>query len=261
MKKESSVLIKTSENNISRIILNDPSTYNALSFNTLTLLIKCFNKLNDDKKTRVIIIEGRGKGFSAGHNLKEVSLLRGKAEYKKLFTLCSKLMISITNGSKPVIAKVHGAAFAAGCQLVATCDLAVSTDEAVFATPGVNIGLFCSTPMVAVSRNVSRKHVMKMLLTGNPIKAKYAKEIGLINDYYPESDLESEVLKLAQKIASKSTKIIKIGKEAFYKQLEMPLQKAYSYTSEVMTKNMMALDAKEGISAFIEKRIPKWKNK
>ena len=175
--------------------------------------------------------------------------------------MCSKLMLEIVEGRKPVIAKVHGAAFAAGCQLVASCDLAISSDDAIFATPGVNIGLFCSTPMVAVSRKVSRKKTMKMLITGDPIDAKYAKEIGLINDYYPISELENEVLKLAKKIASKSNITIKIGKEAFYKQLEMPLKKAYIYTSKVMTKNMMALDAKEGISAFLEKRNPKWKNK
>ena len=261
MNKETTIITKLDKDNIARIILNEPTTYNALSLSTIKSLINSFNKFNEDKKTKVIIIEGKGKGFSAGHNLKEVNSLRGKSEYKKLFTLCSKLMVTITNNSKPVIAKVHGAAFAAGCQLVATCDLALSTDDAVFATPGVNIGLFCSTPMVAVSRNVNRKHIMKMLLTGDPITANHAKEIGLINDYYKSSNLENETLTLARKIASKSNKILKIGKEAFYRQLEMPLEKAYKYTSEVMTKNMMALDAKEGISAFIEKRAPKWKNK
>ena len=261
MNKETTVITKLDKDNIARIILNEPTTYNALSLSTIKSLINSLNKFNEDKKTKVIIIEGKGKGFSAGHNLKEVNSLRGKSEYKKLFTLCSKLMVTITNNSKPVIAKVHGAAFAAGCQLVATCDLALSADDAVFATPGVNIGLFCSTPMVAVSRNVNRKHVMKMLLTGDPITANHAKEIGLINDYYKSSNLENATLSLARKIASKSNKILKIGKEAFYKQLEMPLEEAYRYTSEVMTKNMMALDAKEGISAFIEKRVPKWKNK
>ena len=170
-------------------------------------------------------------------------------------------MLEIVEGRKPVIAKVHGAAFAAGCQLVASCDLALSSEDAIFATPGVNIGLFCSTPMVAVSRKVSRKKTMKMLITGDSIDAKYAKEIGLINDHYPISELENEVLKLAKKIASKSNLTIKIGKKAFYKQLEMPLKQAYKYTSKVMTQNMMAFDAKEGISAFIEKRSPKWKNK
>ena len=169
--------------------------------------------------------------------------------------------MTIVNNKKPVIAKVHGAAFAAGCQLVATCDLALSTNEAIFATPGVNIGLFCSTPMVAVSRNVNRKTIMKMLLTGETISAQYAKEIGLINDHFESSRLDEEVLKLAETIVSKPTKVVKIGKEAFYKQLEMPLKEAYEYTSEIMSENMMTVDAKEGISAFIEKRIPNWKNK
>jgi len=169
--------------------------------------------------------------------------------------------MNIVHNSKPVIAKVHGAAFAAGCQLVASCDLALSTNDAIFATPGVNIGLFCSTPMVALSRNVSRKKAIKMLLTGEPISAKYAKEIGLINDYFEYSRLEEEVLKLAEKISSKSTKIVKIGKKAFYKQLEMPLDEAYKYTSQIMCENMMTLDAQEGISAFLEKRTPNWKNK
>ena len=170
-------------------------------------------------------------------------------------------MLEIVEGRKPVIAKVHGAAFAAGCQLVASCDLAISSEDAIFATPGVNIGLFCSTPMVAVSRKVTRKKMMKMLLTGESINANYAKEIGLINDYYPSSELEEEVLKITNKIASKSNLIVNIGKKAFYKQLEMPLNKAYKYTSEVMTKNAMKIDAKEGISAFLEKRKPSWKNK
>ena len=261
MKKLNNIILQFSNTGISRIKINEPSTYNALSLDNLRNLIKSFKKLDDDEKTKVIIIEGSGKGFSAGHNLKEISSLKGKPEYQKLFSLCSELMINITNNSKPVIAKVHGAAFAAGCQLVATCDLALSTNEAIFATPGVNIGLFCSTPMVAVSRNVSRKKTMKMLLTGEPITAKYAKEIGLINDHFDNSKLEEEVLKLAEIIASKSNKVVKIGKKAFYKQLEMPLDEAYKYTSKIMTENMMALDAKEGINALLEKRTPNWKNK
>ena len=261
MRQNSNIIVKPSNRGISRIILNEPETYNALSLDTLTSLIKYFKNFNEDEKTKVIIIEGSGKGFSAGHNLKEINSLKGKANYKKLFSLCSELMMNIINNNKPVIAKVHGAAFAAGCQLVATCDLALSTKDAIFATPGVNIGLFCSTPMVAVSRNVNRKKTMKMLLTGESIKAPYAKEIGLINDYFENSNLEDEVLKLAETIASKSTKVVKMGKEAFYKQLEMPLDKAYKYTSEVMTENMLGLDAKEGISAFLEKRSPDWKNK
>jgi enoyl-CoA hydratase/carnithine racemase len=261
MKKSSNIIVQSSNSGISRIKLNEPSTYNALSSNTLKSLIKSFKSFNNDKKTKVIIIEGSGKGFSAGHNLKEINSLKGKTEYQKLFNLCSELMMTIVHNSKPVIAKVHGVAFAAGCQLVATCDLALCTKDAIFATPGVNIGLFCSTPMVALSRNVNRKKTMKMLLTGEPITAQYAKEIGLINDYFDSSKLEKEVSKLAKTIASKSAKVIKIGKEAFYKQLEMPLDEAYKYTSKVMCENMKILDAQEGISAFLEKRAPDWKNK
>ena len=259
MKENSNIILTFLDEGISRIKINDASNYNALSSKNITSLIDIFKSLNNDNKTKVIIIEGVGKGFSAGHDLKEVRSLKNKPKYRKLFNSCSKLMMEIIEGRKPVIAKVHGAAFAAGCQLVASCDLAVSSNDAIFATPGVNIGLFCSTPMVAVSRKVSRKKTMKMLLTGDPINAEYAKEIGLINDYYPISELEEEVLKLARKIASKSNLTIKIGKKAFYKQLEMPISKAYKYTSEIMTKNAMQLDAEEGISAFLEKRKPNWK--
>ena len=246
---------------VKRVLINDPKTYNSLSYNTLSSLLKAFKKLDNDKETRVIILEGAGKGFSAGHNLKEVRGIKNRSNHLKLFKLCSKLMMQIVEGNKPVIAKVHGAAYAAGCQLAASCDLAYSTNSATFATPGVKIGLFCSTPMVAVSRKVGRKKTMKMLLTGDPITANYAKEIGLINDHYPIAELEGEVLKLAEKIASKSNLTIKIGKKGFYKQLEMPLNKAYDYTSKMMTLNMSSYDAKEGISAFIEKRNPSWKNK
>ena len=261
MKKNLYTSIQNSNNGISRIILNDPRTYNSLSQGMLKSVISAFKVLDKDERTRVIIIEGSGKGFSAGHNLKEVKSLKGKSNYNKLFDLCSELMMVITNSNKPVIAKVHGAAFAAGCQLVATCDLALSTNDAKFCTPGVNIGLFCSTPMVALSRNVSRKKAMKMLITGDPISAQYAKEIGLINDHFDDSKLEEEVLKLAETIISKSSKVVKIGKRAFYKQVTMPIDRAYKFTSRVMSENMMSLDAKEGISAFLEKRTPKWKDK
>ena len=255
------IKVKNLSGGISIITINEPKTYNSLSFKNLNDLIKVFKKLDKDKKTKVIILEGSGKGFSAGHNLKEVKNLKVRNKYQKLFNLCSKLMLQIVEGKKPVIAKVHGAAYAAGCQLVASCDLAYSTKEALFATPGVNIGLFCSTPMVAVSRKINRKPMMKMLLTGEPIKANYAKEIGLINDCFSKSKLNNEVIKVAKKIASKSNLTIKIGKQTFYKQLEMPLRKAYAYTSRMMTLNMMAMDAKEGISAFLEKRKPIWKNR
>ena len=255
------VKVKNIIGGISIIIINEPKTYNSLSIKNLTDLIKVFKKLDKDKKTKVIILEGAGKGFSAGHNLREVRNLKVKKNYQNLFNLCSKLMLQIVEGRKPVIAKVHGAAYAAGCQLAASCDLAYSTNSATFATPGVKIGLFCSTPMVAVSRKISRKRMMEMLLTGDPISAKYAKEIGLINDHYSPKTLNKKVLDIAKKISSKSNLTIKIGKKSFYKQLEMPLSKAYDYTSKMMTLNMSSYDAKEGISAFIEKRNPSWKNK
>ena len=261
MKTFKNIILSKNNNGISRIILNDPKTYNSLSLATINSLIAVFKTLEKDKKTKVIIIEGAGKGFSAGHNLNEIQSLKNKTSYQKLFNQCSKLMMNIINHNKPVIAKVHGAAFAAGCQLVASCDLAFSSKEAIFSTPGVNIGLFCSTPMVALSRKVSKKKAMQMLLTGEPIKASYAKEIGLINDCFTKSKLETEIMKIAKIISSKSSVTLNIGKGAFYKQLEMPLDKAYKYTSKIMTKNMMTADANEGINSFLEKRSPIWKNK
>jgi enoyl-CoA hydratase/carnithine racemase len=222
----SNIKIKKINKDISSIIIDEPQTYNSLSFKNLSDLLKNLKKLDADKNVKVIILEGAGKGFSAGHNLKEVRGLKKKEKYQKLFNLCSKVMLQIVEGRKPVIAKVHGAAFAAGCQLVASCDLAYSTKEALFATPGVNIGLFCSTPMVAVSRKINRKPMMKMLLTGEPISASYAKEISLINDCFAASKLNSEVLKVAKLIASKSNLTIKIGKQAFYKQLRDAFSKS-----------------------------------
>lgn len=261
MKTFKNIILSKNNNGISRIILNDPKTYNSLSLATINSLIAVFKTLEKDKKTKVIIIEGAGKGFSAGHNLNEIQSLKNKTSYQKLFNQCSKLMMNIINHNKPVIAKVHGAAFAAGCQLVASCDLAFSSKEAIFSTPGINIGLFCSTPMVALSRKVNKKKAMQMLLTGEPIKASYAKEIGLINDCFTKSKLDTEIMKIAKIISSKSSVTLNIGKGAFYKQLEMPLDKAYKYTSKIMTENMMTADANEGINSFLEKRSPVWKNK
>ena len=261
MKTFKNIILSKNNNGISRIILNDPKTYNSLSLATINSLIAVFKTLEKDKKTKIIIIEGAGKGFSAGHNLNEIQSLKNKTSYQKLFNQCSKLMMNIINHNKPVIAKVHGAAFAAGCQLVASCDLAFSSKEAIFSTPGVNIGLFCSTPMVALSRKVNKKKAMQMLLTGEPIKASYAKEIGLINDCFTKSKLDTEIMKIAKIISSKSSVTLNIGKGAFYKQLEMSLDKAYKYTSKIMTENMMTADANEGINSFLEKRSPVWKNK
>ena len=261
MKTFKNIILSKNNNGISRIILNDPKTYNSLSLLTINSLIAVFKTLEKDKKTKIIIIEGAGKGFSAGHNLNEIQSLKNKTSYQKLFNQCSKLMMNIINHNKPVIAKVHGAAFAAGCQLVASCDLAFSSKEAIFSTPGVNIGLFCSTPMVALSRKVNKKKAMQMLLTGEPIKASYAKEIGLINDCFTKSKLDTEIMKIAKIISSKSSVTLNIGKGAFYKQLEMTLNRAYKYTSKIMTENMMTADANEGINSFLEKRSPVWKNK
>ena len=262
MTKLSNIIVESPVNGISRIKLHEPNTYNALSLKTLKSLIEIFKRFNNEEKTKVIIIEGMAKGFSAGHDLKEIrSLKNKKKEYKKLFNTCSKLMLEIIEGRKPVIAKVHGAAFAAGCQLVASCDLAYASSSAKFATPGVNIGLFCSTPMVAISRNLSNKHSMEMLLTGELISSDKAAKIGLINDVIEINKLKDFVLNKAQKISKKSSVTLKIGKEAFYKQLDMKLSDAYDYASRVMVQNMLKLDAKEGIDAFIDKREPKWKDK
>ena len=257
----SNIKIKKINKEISSIIIDEPKTYNSLSFQNLSDLLKALKKLDNDKKIKVIILEGSGKGFSAGHNLKEVRGLKKKEKYQKLFNLCSQVMLQIVEGKKPVIAKVHGAAFAAGCQLVASCDLAIADNNAKFSTPGVNIGLFCSTPMVALSRNVSKKHAMRMLLTGDMISADHAVDIGLVNQSVKNIMLEDTVTKLAEKIASKSSITLATGKEAFYTQCDMSLPDAYEYASKIMVENMLALDAQEGIGAFIEKRAPIWKDK
>ena len=266
-KRNSEILeITYLDNSIMRINLNDPTNLNALSEKMIDLIQKNLDEAALNKDVRAIIISSEGSTFSSGHDLKELKSARknqdkGKSFFNKIMVKCSKMMQSIIKNPKPVIAEVGGTATAAGCQLVASCDLAYGTKDALFATPGVNIGLFCSTPMVAVSRKINRKPMMEMLLTGQPITANSAKEIGLINDYFSNKKLNSEILKIAKLIASKSNLTIKIGKQAFYKQLEMPLKKAYAYTSKMMTENMMANDAQEGISAFLEKRKPKWQHK
>ena len=218
-----------------------------------------------NKKIRVVIISAEGPTFSAGHDLKELTKGRqnsdeGKSYFKTIMKNCSKLMQTIVNNPKPVIAEVAGIATAAGCQLVASCDLAYASKSATFATPGVNIGLFCSTPMVAVSRSLGRKKTMEMLLTGESMNAKEAVSFGLINKNVPLDELEITVLNFAKLIASKPTSTVRIGKEAFYKQAELPIENAYKYTSEVMAQNMLQKDAKEGIEAFLNKREPKWEN-
>ena len=257
--------IDQSQASILRLVLDDPKNKNALSEDMMKQLKKLLIKASSDNSVRVIIISAVGDIFSSGHNLKDITKARknddkGKAYFLELFNLCSSLMQMIVNCSKPVIAEVNGIATAAGCQLVASCDLAIASDSSKFATPGVNIGLFCSTPMVALSRNVSRKDTMKMLLTGDMIDAAEAKRISLINDHVPEENLDAAVMSLANQISTKSIATIRVGKEAFYRQYEMTLSDAYDYTSQVMTENSLADDAKEGIASFLEKRQPFWKD-
>ena len=263
--KESLINIFGQDNGILRVTLDDEGNKNALSEVMISELIEAISEANNSKEVKVIIIASTGNVFCSGHNLKEITVARnnndeGASYFKNLFELCSSLMQLIVSCPKPVIAEVGGIATAAGCQLVASCDLAISSNTAQFATPGVNIGLFCSTPMVALSRNVSKKEAMKMLLTGDMIDAVEAKRISLINDHVSEDKLEDSVNSLAQKISKKSLMTIKTGKEAFYKQYEMSLSDAYEYTSMVMAQNTLRDDAKEGISSFIEKRDPNWQD-
>ena len=263
--KNSLINILNQDNGILRLTLDDENNKNALSKVMISELIEAIGEANNNKEVKVIIIASNGNVFCSGHNLKEITAARnnndkGKSYFMNLFELCSSLMQLIVSCSKPVIAEVDGIATAAGCQLVASCDLAISSSTAKFATPGVNIGLFCSTPMVALSRNVSKKEAMKMLLTGDMIDAVEAKRISLINDYVSDDKLEESVNNLALKISKKSSMTVKIGKEAFYKQAEMSLSDAYAYTSVVMAQNTLNDDAKEGISSFIEKRDPSWQD-
>ncbi|MBL3556881.1 MULTISPECIES: enoyl-CoA hydratase [Marinobacter] len=246
---------------ITTLTLNQPENRNSLSMAMLQALSDRLTELAEDTETRVVVLAASGQVFCAGHDLKEIRGQLDSHEFQlELFNLCSKVMQQIVNLPKPVIARVAGVATAAGCQLVASCDLAVAADTARFATPGVNIGLFCSTPMVALSRNVSRKHAMEMLLTGEMVGAIKAERIGLINQVVDEQVLDETVYRLAATVADKSGCTLRIGKEAFYKQLEMGLADAYDYTSEVMAKNMQAADAHEGICAFLDKRKPDWKD-
>ena len=246
-----------------RLVLNRPGARNALSTALMGALQGRLDAAAEDRAARVIVLAAEGPAFCSGHDLKEMTALRvgadcGHDAFAKIFVQCSRLMQTIVRHPKPIIAEVHGIATAAGCQLVASCDLAVASSATRFATPGVNIGLFCSTPMVALSRNLARKQAMEMLLTGEMIDAQAALRVGLINRVVPPESLETETMNLAQLIAEKPRHTVKIGKEAFYRQLEMPLAQAYDYASEVMTTNMLAAEAEEGISAFIEKRPPNW---
>ena len=252
-------------NGLYRLTLNDAKKRNALSEEMMAKLKSSLTDATDNKSIRVIIIAGNGPAFCSGHDLKQMTAGRdnddqGLTYFKKVFASCSELMQMIVEHPKPIIAEVSGVAAAAGCQLVACCDLAVAGKSARFITPGVNIGLFCSTPMVALSRNVSNKAAMEMLLTGEMVSADKAEHIGLINRVTDDADLKQETTALAELIASKSSLTLKIGKEAFYKQKDMPLSEAYDFASKVMVDNMLEHDAKEGIGSFLEKRKPKWQN-
>jgi len=259
MTTNSDVLERTDTGGVVTLTLNRPDARNALSNDLMAALQTALDDIANDRSVRVVVIAAKGPAFCAGHDLKEVRSAPQKEAYDALFAKCSKLMLSITRLPQPVIARVHATATAAGCQLVATCDLAVAAQTATFATPGVNIGLFCSTPMVAVSRNVGRKQTMEMLLTGEMIDAKTAQSAGLVNRVCVADTLNTEIQQLCDTIVSKSPLTLKIGKEAFYRQLDMPLEDAYGYASDVMVRNMLARDAEEGIDAFLEKRAPEWK--
>ena len=258
---DNKVLLRHNARDIAWLTLNRPKAYNALSSDLMSELISSLNSIANERDIKVVVLKGAGKGFCAGHDLQEMKVNNNETFLENFFEQCCVLMQAIVNLPQPVIAQVHGTAAAAGCQLVASCDLAFADDNATFATPGVNIGLFCSTPMVAVSRKINRKKMMEMLLLGDKIDSKTAVEHGLINRRVPAKLLNKAVSEVANKIASKSPLTLKIGKEAFYKQLEMPLSEAYEYTSKVMIQNMQARDAEEGISAFIEKRLPVWTGK
>src|SRR6201987_3626332 len=260
------VLLREARGGIAILTLNRPRARNSLSEALLEVLGEALSAIARDRAVRVVVLAANGPAFSAGHDLKELNAHRseadrGRAYFKHIMGLCSRVMQQIVTLPQPVIASVQATATAAGCQLVASCDLVVASQAAKLATPRGNIGLFCSTPMVARSRNVSRKHAMQMLLTGDLISADEAARIGLVNEVVPAGQERAAAIKLAEKIAAKSTAIVKIGKEAFYRQAEMSLGDAYDYASQVMVENMLARDAEEGIRAFIEKRDAKWQDR
>ena len=260
------ILLRERTGDVAILTLNRPDARNSLSEGLIEALDAALREIHDDATVRAGGIAATGNAFSAGHDLKELTARRsdadrGRAYFAEIMTASSTMMQAIVHLPKPVVAAVQGVATAAGCQLVASCDLAIASEAATFATPGVDIGLFCSTPMVALSRNIPRKQAMEMLLTGEPISATTAREIGLVNRVVPIGSEREAAIALSQKIARKSANTVKIGKTAFYRQADMSLADAYRYASEVMTENMMSRDAEEGIGAFIEKREPKWQDK
>jgi enoyl-CoA hydratase/carnithine racemase len=260
------ILLRDDSEGVAILTLNDPKTRNSLSEAMLESIGDALTAIAHDKGVRAVVLAANGPAFSAGHNLKELNSRRadddgGRAYFKHVMTMCSTMMQQIVALPQPVVAAVQATATAAGCQLVASCDLAIASRSAKFATPGVNIGLFCSTPTVALSRNISRKHAMQMLLTGELITAEHAARVGLINAVTEPGREREEALQLAKTIAAKSAFTVRLGKEAFYRQIEMPLHQAYSYATEVMVQNMLARDAEEGIAAFIDKRPPRWEDR
>jgi enoyl-CoA hydratase/carnithine racemase len=252
------MLLEERADGVLRLTLNRPEARNALSIGLMNALVEALGRAAEDPEARVVVIAGAGPAFCAGHDLRELREDPRRGTYEHIFALCSELMLAIVRLPRPVIAEVHGVATAAGCQLVATCDLALAAEDARFATPGVNIGLFCSTPMVALTRAVGRKAAMQMLLTGELVDAATARSLGLVNRVVPRPELREAVDGLARQIAGKSALTVKIGKEAFYRQAELDLAAAYRYAAEVMTTNMLARDAGEGIDAFLAKRAPVW---
>jgi len=256
---EQPILLREDSEGITTLTLNRPAQYNALSSEMLGELQKALDDIDADDSVRVVIIAANGKAFCPGHDLKQMRSSEERDFHQTLFNQCSKLMLTINQLQQPVIARVHGIATAAGCQLVANCDLAVAAEDARFAVSGINVGLFCSTPAVPLSRNMGRKQAMHMLLTGDFISAQTAQQYGLVNEVVAADELESATLALAQKIVAKSAHAIRIGKEMFYRQLPMDLSDAYAYAGERMTCNMDSHDAREGIDAFIQKRKPEWK--
>jgi enoyl-CoA hydratase/carnithine racemase len=260
------ILLRETHGSIAVLTLNRPEARNSLSEGLIAGLYAALTEIQDDTKVRAVVIAANGPAFSAGHDMKELTARRsdadrGRAYFAQVMNACSAMMQAIVHLPKPVVAAVQGVATAAGCQLVASCDLAVASEAATFATPGVDIGLFCSTPMVALTRNVPRKQAMEMLLTGEPVAAARARDIGLVNRVVAVGAERDAAIALAQKVALKSAHTIKLGKAAFYRQAEMSLAEAYRFAAEVMTENMMARDAEEGIGAFIEKREPKWQDR
>jgi enoyl-CoA hydratase/carnithine racemase len=255
---EEPVLLREDGGGIASLTLNRPKARNALSLGLMGALQEALDAIREDTSVKVVILKGAGPAFCAGHDLKEMRAAPGREAAEEVFRTCARLMLTIARLPQPVIAQVHGIATAAGCQLVATCDLAICAEEARFATPGVQIGLFCSTPMVALSRAVSRKSAMEMLLVGEPIDAAEALRIGLVNRVVPSGNLDAAVEAMARRIASKARRVVAIGKEAFGRQIEMGLDEAYAYAAQVMTENMTMADAQEGIDAFLEKRPPVW---